>query len=81
MKYNLQEHDIEPSGEDLHPSNKADRSSCQHEKQTQRKRSQDAAKKQPRRSQDAAKMQPRRSQDAGTSCHASASATVQKYFI
>jgi hypothetical protein len=70
MKYNLQEHDIEPSGEELHPSNKANRSRRQDDKQTQ-----------PRSSQEAAKMQPRRSQDAGTPCNASASATVQKYFI
>jgi hypothetical protein len=61
MKDNLQEHDIEASGEDLHPSNKADRSSCQDDKQTQPRRSQEAAKTQPRSSQDAAKMQPRRS--------------------
>jgi hypothetical protein len=64
MKYNLQEHDIEPSGEDLHPSTKADRSSCQDDKQTQPRRSQEAAKTQPRCSQDAAKTQPRYSQDA-----------------
>jgi hypothetical protein len=81
MKYNLQEYDIEPSGEELHPSNKVDRSSRQDDKQTQPRRSQEAAKTQPRRSQDAAKMQPRRSQDAGTPCHASASATAQKDFI
>jgi hypothetical protein len=81
MKYNLQEHDIEPSGEVLHPSNKADRSSCQDDKQTQPRRSQEAAKTQPRCSEDAAKTQPRRSQDAGTPCHASTSATVQNYII
>jgi hypothetical protein len=35
MRYNLQEHDIEPSGEELHPSIKADRSCCQDDKETQ----------------------------------------------